>query len=196
MGTVKRLIEKEGDPYLALLAYRSTPLQNGYSLLMCRKLRGIVPITREKLQPKVPDKEKVKHQDMIAKEKDFDKYHKAKETPPLAPGERVWIPDRESEALVESEVAPRSYEFTTSDGSTVRRNQSSVRRLPGTPQNVQGEEEPTRDSAERNSEPANEQDRSASETSDVSAKETDTIPVRRSTRERKARDRWEPRWSS
>ena len=137
---------------------------------------------------------------MIAKErqkKDFDKYHRAKETPPpLAPGERVWIPDRESEALVESEVAPRSYEFTTSDGSTVRRNQSSVRRLPGTPQNVQGEEEPTRDSAERNSEPANEQDRSASETSDVSAKETDTIPVRRSTRERKARDRWEPRWSS
>ncbi len=116
---------------------------------------------------------------MIAKErqkKDFDKYHRAKETPPpLAPGERVWIPDRESEALVESEVAPRSYEFTTSEGSTVRRNQSSVRRLPGTPQNDQGEEEPTRDSAERNSELAKEQDRSTSETSDVSAKETDTI---------------------
>ncbi len=67
-------------------------------------------------------------------------------------------------------MAPHSYEFTTSDGSTVRRNQSSVKRLPGTPQNDQREEEEsTRDSAERNSEPANEQDKSASETSDVSA---------------------------
>ena len=58
VGTVKNLLKKEKDPYLALLSYQSTPLQNGYSpseLLMNRKLRTIVPITREQRTPRVPD---------------------------------------------------------------------------------------------------------------------------------------------
>ena len=49
VGTVKNLLKKSDDPYLALLAYRATPLQNGYSpseLLMCRMLRTTVPSTR------------------------------------------------------------------------------------------------------------------------------------------------------
>ena len=42
--TVKNLLKKANDPYLALLAYRSTPLEIGYSpseLLMCRKLHQL-----------------------------------------------------------------------------------------------------------------------------------------------------------
>ena len=45
--TIKNLLKKEGDPYLALLAYQSTPLEIGYrpsELLMSRKLRTTVPI--------------------------------------------------------------------------------------------------------------------------------------------------------
>ena len=49
---------------------------------------------------------------------------------PLRSGDRVWIPDRESEARVEQEVAPRSFEMIKSDGVAIRRNQTSVHRLP------------------------------------------------------------------
>ena len=39
--TVKAMLKKSNDPYLAMLIYRSTPLQNGFSpaeLLMNRRL--------------------------------------------------------------------------------------------------------------------------------------------------------------
>ena len=53
--TVKHLLKKGGDPHLALLSYQATPLQSGFSpleLLMSRKLRTNVPVTREVLKPK------------------------------------------------------------------------------------------------------------------------------------------------
>ena len=58
VGTIKNLLQKAKDPYLALLAYCSTPLHNGYSpseLLMNRKLRATVPITRHSRKLTIPD---------------------------------------------------------------------------------------------------------------------------------------------
>ncbi|KAJ8369344.1 hypothetical protein SKAU_G00093720 [Synaphobranchus kaupii] len=55
--TVKNL-KKAADPYLALLAYRVTPLQNGYSpaeLLMGRQLYTTVPTLPALLDPSLPD---------------------------------------------------------------------------------------------------------------------------------------------
>ena len=49
VGTFKSLLRKEGDPYLALLVYRSTPLAVGFSpaeLLMSRRLCTTIPITQ------------------------------------------------------------------------------------------------------------------------------------------------------
>ena len=56
MKTVKGLLKKTEDPYLALLAHRSTPLENGYSqaeLLMGRKLRTIIPVITTQLHPRL-----------------------------------------------------------------------------------------------------------------------------------------------
>ena len=62
--TVKNLLKKTDDPYLALLAYRATPLPvNGYSpaeLLMNRKLRTTVPILHRDLKPTIPDYRKLR----------------------------------------------------------------------------------------------------------------------------------------
>lgn len=135
VGTIKSLLMKKDDPYLALLAYRTTPLEVGYSpsqLLMSRALRTTVPSTRKQREPRVPDTMTVRAKDQQLKarqKKNFDRHHGVRELSPLGPGDTVWIPDRSSEAQVSDQVHHRSYEVTTEDG-TFRRNRKDLIVLP------------------------------------------------------------------
>ena len=135
MGTIKSLLGKNGDPYKALLAYRSTPLQIGYSpaeLLMGRLLRSTVPTTRAQREPRVPDLTAVRAQDQQIKarqKRNYDAHHGAKELPPLRPGDQVRIPQRQREGEVRDEVAPQSYNVD-SEGDTICRNRRDLIHLP------------------------------------------------------------------
>ena len=90
--TVKNLLKKAVDPYLALMAYRSTPLSLGYTpseLLMCRKLRTTVPISRELRKPHVPNYSAITERDRREKRRqtqNFNSRHRATELPSLEPG--------------------------------------------------------------------------------------------------------------
>ena len=126
--TVKGLLNKNDDPYLALLAYRSTPLENGYSpaqLLMGRNLRNSVPVLPNQLNPKQPNSAQLKEREKERRGKqkqNFDRRHRATDLKPLQSGDTVWIQGSNSGGRVIETSNPRSYVVRTPDGTSVRRN--------------------------------------------------------------------------
>ena len=97
--TVKSILNKCDDEYLALLTYRNTPLHNGYSpsqLSMGRSLKTRVPVHPEELQPKLPDFSKLCKREREYRKSMANQYnsrHRVGQGQDLAPGDRVWIPD-------------------------------------------------------------------------------------------------------
>ena len=94
--TVKSMLEKADDPYKALLLYWNTPLQDvnlsPSQMLMGRRLRTQIPMTREMLKPQLYDREEVlpKLKERQRKQKlPHDKT--AKELPPLRNGQLVRV---------------------------------------------------------------------------------------------------------
>ena len=96
--TEKEIFKKsKSDPYLALLTYLSTPLQNGLSpseLLMGRKLRTQLPILSENLEQTVQDEqlqgaEKKEEHYRMKQAMKFDDRHKTKLLPQLQRGDNV-----------------------------------------------------------------------------------------------------------
>ena len=79
-----------------MLAYRSTPLQNGYSpveLLMGRKIRTTLPMSKKQLQPNLPNIAKLRKEKKMrdGMKRNFDKRHSVKNLEPLSPRDLVWI---------------------------------------------------------------------------------------------------------
>jgi transposase InsO family protein len=133
--TVKDILKASKDPYNAMLAYRTTPLENGYSpaeLLMSRKLRTKLPSITSK--PETVNFAKVKEkEEQIKLNRAFthDQRHLAKTLPPLQEGGKVWLKDRQQEGEVQGKHHDRSY-FVQTDSGVYRRNRSQLQRLPET----------------------------------------------------------------
>ena len=142
--TVKNLSEKGDDPYIALMACHSTPLENGYSpseLLMGRKLRTTIPMITEQLLPSIPPKFLVKGKEVMIRErqqKNFNKYHRASPLKLLKSGDLVYIPDNERQGTIIEESSTRSYTVQTPEG-TYRRNRRHLVPLPTTENNTEAE---------------------------------------------------------
>lgn len=139
--TVKEILKKDGDPYLGLLAYRSTALQNGFSpsqLLMGRRLRSTLPIIPEKLIPtEVPNPEvqirEQQYRNNMAQV--YNKRHAAVNLPVLQQGDKVWIRDQQREGVVMDHSTPRSYLLETDRGGEIRRNRRALIPLATSEQN-------------------------------------------------------------
>ena len=70
--TVKSLPGKREDPHKAFMSYRAIPCSHGSSqaqLLMGRHVRTPLPVSQEKLQPKLPNLHAFKRKDQDMKEK-------------------------------------------------------------------------------------------------------------------------------
>ena len=135
--TVKSLLKKSKDPsYIALMAYRATPLENGYSpaeLLFGRMIQTTLPLVADNLVPTWPYIVTVREREENIKKRqksNHDARHDAKTLEQLEPQDKVWIPDRkESGTIREKLETPRSYIVETPTGS-VRRNRRHLIEVP------------------------------------------------------------------
>ena len=139
--TMKTVLNKSSDKYLALLNYRDTPLHHGYSpaqLSMGRKLRTRVPCHPDELKPETPDYDHIrrKEKEYRAKMKfDYDHRHKVVEGKELLPGDRVWIPDLKAEGtVIKQHESPRSVVIQTRNGQVRRNRRMTQRVFEGNPQ--------------------------------------------------------------
>lgn len=133
MRNAKHILKQE-DSFLALLAYRVTPIQaTGYSpaqLMLGRQLRTPVPVLENKLAPEWPDFSKVRATDNKAKSNHklyYDRRHGCHQLPELKPGDPVAVKmDSEkgwnkTATVVDKHTTPRSYIICTENGNLRRK---------------------------------------------------------------------------
>lgn len=125
---LKKATDSQSDPYLALLSYRTAPLDCGLSpaeLLMSRKLHTTLPCYAESKQ----SEEIIKKQEHLKwkQKQQYDKGTRALGL--LAKDDVVRIQDQNAwsrKAIVLQEAGPRSYDVRTEEGHVLRRNRRNL----------------------------------------------------------------------
>ena len=132
-SVLRKAVDSKRDPYLALLEYRNTPIDNDIGspaeLLFQRKLRTKLPCKKSLLKPRLQSKDT--RNKLIVRQQKQKFYHdkNAKPLKELDVGDTVrlrrekeWIPAK----VVEKDKHPRSYHVTTEQGTTYRRNRRDI----------------------------------------------------------------------
>ena len=133
--TVKRLLEKADDPYVALMEYRASRIRNGYSpseLLFNRQIKTLLPTAPGNLQPKLVNATKIAERENSVREQtklNYDNRRRARPLQPLEEGDRVHVKNLKTDGnIVQSALFPRSYIVDTPRG-TIRRNRRHLVKL-------------------------------------------------------------------
>ena len=137
--TVKSILKKarddKQDPYLALLAFRNTPVDDKVGSpvqqLMGRRTKTLLPTTKELLLPKTIRASTVRN--AIAQRQQRQKYYYDRLAQPLSQlsiGDSVTFQCNKTwkrARITGVSEAPRSYWVTTPEGKTYRRNRRHIR---------------------------------------------------------------------
>ena len=142
--TVKAMLKKSVDPYGALLGYRTTSLECGYStaqLRMGRQQRTLITVMASTLQPRWDESKQLRDRQDITKTRqtvDYDRYHRAQ---PLAhcPLATLWVQYANIGGTVEGKAGTHRSYLVQTHTTCLRRNR---RHLVPTP-NVTLEPMPT-----------------------------------------------------
>ncbi|KAI8511855.1 hypothetical protein Bbelb_109550 [Branchiostoma belcheri] len=140
--TMKRLLQKaradNKDPFLALLEYRNTPVDNTLpspaQLLMSRRLRTRLPTTNEQLTPKSVNHDNVRRQLEQKQQRQKTQYDKSsRPLPPISTGEEVRIQQQNKTwtpaTVIQQTEQPRSWLVETPDGVQYRRNRKHLQKI-------------------------------------------------------------------
>ena len=144
--TVKKMLDKAktdgNNPLLAILEYRSTPVDNLASpaqLLMGRQLRSTLPTTEEQLAPRTIQPAAVierRQQQQTTQQRYYNLT--AHPLPPLKTGDHAFVQlakgeDWKPAQVIGADNAPRSLVVQTRDGGQYRRNRRFMRPYPTAP---------------------------------------------------------------
>ncbi|UYV70814.1 hypothetical protein LAZ67_8000723, partial [Cordylochernes scorpioides] len=125
---IKARLKKSQDPYLGLLAYRTTPLENGFSpseLLMGRKLRTDLPTHPDLLNPTLVNQGLLNQKEHKYREREIRSYNnhwKIRCQKEFDVGDQVWVRDLKVPGTIIGRADQlRSYLVKTPKGQ-LRRN--------------------------------------------------------------------------